>query len=117
MTADLAMVVGAATYKDLGATYRNTSVDRSALDRIMELVGGVKVSAHVPGPSTNRQDVCIRRGMSMTATAPVWEGVTIIPDEITKAANGQIVITAIMLHAVKVLRTGAGLIRQGTDHS
>ena len=31
MTSDLSMVVGAATYKDLGATYRNTSVDRSAL--------------------------------------------------------------------------------------
>ena len=33
---DLAMVVGAATLKDLGQTYRNTSVDRSALDRLME---------------------------------------------------------------------------------
>ena len=48
MTSDLAMVVGAATYKDLGQTYRNTSVDRSALDRIMELTRGVMVSAHVP---------------------------------------------------------------------
>ena len=64
MTSDLAMVVGAATYKDLGQTYRNTSVDRSALDRIMELVSGVRVSAHVPAPSTNRQNVVIRRGMS-----------------------------------------------------
>ena len=117
MAGDLAMVVGTATYKDLGATYRNTSVDRSALDRLMELTGGVRVSAHVPTPQSNRQDVIIRRGMSMTAVAPVWEGVTIIPDEITKAVSGQIVITAVMLYAMKVLRTGAGLIRQGTDHS
>ena len=117
MTSDLAMVVGAATYKDLGATYRNTSVDRSALDRIMELVSGVRVSAHVPVPATNRQNVVIRRGMSMTCVAPMWEGVTIIPDEITKAANGQIVITAVMLYAIKVLRTAAGLVKQGTDHS
>ena len=71
MTSDLAMVVGAATYKDLGQTYRNTSVDRSALDRIMELVSGVRVSAHVPAPSTNRQNVVIRRGMSATAVAPI----------------------------------------------
>ena len=61
MTADLALVVGAATYKDLGQTYRNTSVDRSALDRIMELVSGVRVSAHVPIPASNRQNVIIRR--------------------------------------------------------
>ena len=32
----LALVVGAATLKDLGSTYRNASVDRSALDRLME---------------------------------------------------------------------------------
>ena len=117
MTSDLAMVVGAATYKDVGQTYRNTSVDRSALDRIMELVSGVRVSAHVPIPATNRQNVVIRRGMSETAVAPVWEGITLIPDEVTKAAHGQVVITAIMLFAMKVLRKNAGLVKQGTDHS
>ena len=117
MTSDLAMVVGTATYKDVGQTYRNTSVDRSALDRIMELVSGVRVSAHVPVPDTNRQNVVIRRGMSETAVAPVWEGITLIPDEITKAAHGQIVITAIMLFAMKVLRKNGGLVKQGTDHS
>ena len=117
MPNDLALVVGAATLKDLGSTYRNTSVDRSALDRLMELTSGVRVSAHVPGPSSNRQDVVIRRGMSMTAVAPVWEGVTIIPDEVTKAKSGEIVITGVMLYAMKVLRTGAGLVKQGTDHS
>ena len=60
---------------------RNTSVDRSALDRIMELVSGVRVSAHVPVPGTNRQNVVIRRGMSTSVVAPIWEGITIIPDE------------------------------------
>ena len=117
MPSDLALVVGAATLKDMGATYRNTSVDRSALDRVMELTSGVRVSAHVPAPATNRQDVVIRRGMSATAVAPVWEGISIIPDEVTKAGTGQIVITAVMLYAMKVLRTGAGLVKQGTDHS
>ena len=117
MAKDLAMVVGVATLKDLGSTYRNNSVDRSALDRLMELVNGVRVSAHVPGSASNRQDVVIRRGMSTTAVAPVWEGITIIPDEVTKAKAGQIVITAVMLYAMKVLRTGAGLVKQGTDHS
>ena len=89
----------------------------AALDRLMELTSGVRVSAHVPAPTSNRQNVVIKRGMSMTAVAPVWEGITIIPDEVTKAGTGQIVITAVMLYAMKVLRTGAGLVKQGTDHS
>ena len=46
----------------------------------------------------------VRRGMAMDMVAPIWEGVEILPDEITLAATGQIKITAIMLHAVKVLR-------------
>ena len=118
MASDLMMVVGTGTYQDMGSTYRNNSVDRSALDRVMELTSGVRVSAHVPVvDANNRQNVVIRRGMSMTAVAPTWEGVTLIPDEITKAAEGQIVITAVMLFAVKVLRTGAGLVKQQTDHS
>ena len=36
---------------------------------------------------------------------PIWEGVSLIPDEITKAGTGQVVVTAIMLYAFKVLRT------------
>ena len=118
MPKDLAMVVGAATLKDLGSTYRNTSVDRSALDRLLELTSGVRVSSHVPAAdASHRQNAVIRRGMSATAVAPVWEGVSIIPDEVTKAKAGQIVVTAVMLFAMKVLRTGAGLVKQGTDHS
>ena len=117
MPSDLSMVIGAATLKDMGATYRNTSVDRSVLDRMMELVSGVRVSAHVPGPATNRQNVVIKRGGSTSVVAPIWEGVTVIPDEVTKAANGQIVITAVMLFAMKVLRTDGGLVKQQVDHS
>ena len=118
MASDLRIVCGSGTFADLGSTYRNNSVDRSALDRLMELTGGVMVSAHVPAvDSNNRQDAVIMRGMSMTAVAPMWEGVTIIPDEVTKVANGQIVITAVMLYAVKILRTAAGLVKQGTQHS
>ena len=41
---------------------------------------------------------------SMTAVAPVWEGITIIPDEVTLAKKGQLVITAVMLYAMKVFK-------------
>ena len=101
---DVKMVMGSSVYAKAGATYRNASVDRTVLDRMMDITGGVKVSAHVPAAASNRQNVVIKRGSAMSMTAPVWSGVTIVPDEITKVANGQIVITAIMLYAVKLLR-------------
>ena len=101
---DVKMVMGSAVYSDAGATYRNTSVDRTVLDRIMDITGGVRVSAHVPAAASHKQNVVIKRGSAMSMVAPVWEGVTLVPDEITKVANGQIVITAVMLYAVKVLR-------------
>ena len=103
-SADIRMVAGNSVYADAGATYRNTNVDRSVLDRIMEVTGGVRVSSHVPAPVSNRQNVVIKLGISTGAVAPIWDGVTLIDDQITKSKQGQIVITAVMLHAVKVVR-------------
>ena len=84
-----------------------------------QAAGGVRVrvSAHVPAVSNaNKQNAVVRLGMRRDMVAPVWEGVTLIPDEITKAANGQIVVTAVMLHAVKILRAG-GFWKQETQHA
>ena len=58
----------------------------------------------------------IRLGSRRDMVAPIWEGVTLIPDEITKAASGQIVITAVMLHAVRILRA-EGFFKQQTQHA
>ena len=58
----------------------------------------------------------IRLGARRDMVAPVWEGVTLIPDEVTKAANGQIVVTAVMLYSVKLLRA-AGFYKQQTQHA
>ena len=79
-TGDLKVLMGASVYNDAGQTYRNTSVDRTALDRLMELVSGVRVSAHVPAPSNaHKQNAVVRRGNNRDMVAPVWEGITLIP--------------------------------------
>ena len=104
VSGDVKMVMGSDVYGDAGKTYRNDSVDRTVLDRLMDITGGVKVSAHVPAIASNRQNVVIKRGMAMSMVAPIWEGISIVPDEITKVAAGQVVITAIMLFANKLLR-------------
>ena len=61
--------------------------------------------AHVPAVDAKDQSLVVRKGQAMDAVAPIWEGITIIPDEVTKAKTGEIVLTAVMLHAVKVLRS------------
>ena len=114
--ADLRIVAGAATYADMAGQYRANSADDSALDSLMRVTGGVRVSAHVPAVNANKQNAVVRRGMRRDMVAPIWEGVTLIPDEVTKAKTGQIVITAVMLHSVKILRAG-GFAKIETQHA
>ena len=112
---EIRAVVGSATYAHAATIYRANNSDDSALDVMMMKSGGVKVSSHVPAlDSNNRQNAIIRLGMRRDYVAPVWEGITLIPDEVTKAASGEVVITAILLYAAKVLRVG-GFYKQGTQ--
>ena len=114
---DLRIVMGAATYGHAAGVFRSANAgDRAALEDLMQVTSGVKVSAHVPAVANNKQNAVIRLGVRRDMVAPVWEGVTLIPDEITKAANGQIVVTAVMLHAVKILRA-EGFYKQQTQHA
>ena len=109
---DIKIVMGSDTYAHASGVFRSDNAgDRAALEDLMGVTGGVKVSAHVPDPASSRQNAVIRLGSRRDMVAPIWEGITLIPDEITKAANGQIVVTAVMLHAVKLLRA-AGFWKQ-----
>ena len=115
--ADLRVLVGAGTYAHMGGVYRSNESDMNALDRLLAITGGIRVSAHVPAVSnTHKQNAVVRRGMRRDMVAPIWEGVALIPDEVTKAKSGEIVVTAVMLHAVKILRT-AGFFKQQSQHA
>ena len=115
-TGDLRIVMGSATYANCGGAYRHANADDIALERLVSITGGVKVSAHVPAAASNKQNAVIRLGMRRDMVAPIWEGITLIPDEVTKAARGQIVVTAVMLYATKILRA-AGFYKQQTQHA
>ena len=104
---DIRVLMGSATYGHASGRFRSDNAgDRAALEDLAAVTGGVRVSAHVPGVSANKQNALVRLGMRRDAVAPIWEGVTLIPDEITKAKSGEIVITAVMLYAFKILRAG-----------
>ena len=104
---DVRIVMGTATYSDAGIKYTGSSgnVDAySALDKLSDMSAGVRVSAHVPAPASGKQNALIRRGMRRDAVCPIWEGVTLIPDEVTRAASGEIVLTTVLLFAFQILR-------------
>ena len=102
---DLRIVMGSATYGHAAGVFRSTNAgDRAALEDLMAVTGGVKVSAHVPAVASNKQNSVIRLGSRRDAVAAIWEGISLIPDSVTLADKGQIKITAVMLHAIKILR-------------
>ena len=113
--ADIRVVMGSDTFGN-AATKLPTNGEENALARIRNDSGGVRVSANVPAAANSKQNAVVRLGTRADMVAPVWGSVTLIPDEITKAANGQIILTAVLLHAVKILRKG-GFYKQETNHS
>ena len=103
--ADLRIVMGASSYGHCAAAFRSANAgDRAALEDLMQVTGGVKVSSHVPIVASKKQECVIRLGSRRDMVSPVWQGVTLIPDEVTKADKGRIVVTAVLLYAVKILR-------------
>ena len=105
---DVRLVLGRHAYNHAATVYRANNADDSGIDSLMRVSGGVRISRHVPDPAANDQGLVVSKAPDMrNAVAPIWEGVTLIPDELTKASTGEIVVTAVMLHAVKILRAAA----------
>ena len=115
--ADVRAVVGSGTYAHAGNQYRSNNADYSALDALDRKTGGVRVSAHVPAVASNKQNAVVRLGQHDRAVLQVlWDGVTIVPDEITKVKTGEVAITAILLVATKILRAES-FHKQETQHA
>ena len=110
MTDQVRMVFGSATYSHSESVYRTTSAaggtNESAYETLTRKSGGVRVSSHVPEKTSAHIQgaVTARRINANHAVFPVWRGVTLIPDRITKAKTGQVVLTAVALWNLKVLR-------------
>ena len=112
----LRVLMGASTYGHAGSVYRSGTADFSALDSLMAKTDGVQVSAHVPAVSGNKQNSVIRLGMRRDMVQPMWNGVTLIVDEVTLSGKGEIEVTAVLLLATKIIRA-AGFYKQQTQHA
>ena len=114
---DVRTVMGSATYAHAGGQYRSNNADYSALDALDAKTGGVRVSAHVPAANGNKQNTLVRLGQHDRAVIQVmWDGISLIPDEVTKVKTGEVAITAILLAATKILRA-ASFHKQETQHA
>ena len=114
---DVRLLVGSKTLENMSGLYRGNSADDSAVDSLRRVTGGVKVSPHIAMADGNKkQDVIVRRGMRPDAVAAIWDGVTLIPDSITKAGAGTVILTAVGLASFKVTRTD-GFARIQSQHA
>lgn len=89
------------------AVRSGNAADVTAYDLLMRLSGGVRVSAHMPATASNDAQLIVRKGTIPAAVTPLWAGVELIRDEVTRAQQGEIVLTAVLLYNYETLRTAA----------
>ena len=114
---DVRMIVGQGTFAHASAAYKGNNSDESGVERLQEKSGGLMVSAHVPDVSGNKQNALIRLGMERGgAVQPMWQGVSLVVDEFSRAAFGEIVVHAILLANFAITRK-AQWHKQQTQHA
>ena len=114
---DVRMIVGQGTFTHASSAYKGNNSDESGVERLQEKSGGLMVSAHVPSVASNKQNALIRLGSERgAAIQPMWEGVSIVVDEFTRSAFGEIVVHAILLSNFAVTRK-AQFHKQQTQHA
>lgn len=99
------ILLGQTTYGLLANAYRGTGTNETALKRLREDTGGVRVNSNMPAVASKKQKAIFRLGSRMDCVSPIWEGIEIVDDRVTQAKAGQRILTAYMLYAVDTLRS------------
>lgn len=90
------MLIGTATLAKLASTFQTGTAD-SAATFLQREGGGLRVSAKVPAVASHKQGAIAIRGTRDDFVAPVWQGVTLIRDEVSDATKGHVHVTALSL--------------------
>ena len=105
--ADVRILVGQSAFNHASGLYKSTESDETAVERLSARSGGLMVSPHVPSVSSKRQNTLMRLGMERgAAIQPLWQGVSLIVDEFTRATQGEIVVHAVLLANFAITRSG-----------
>ena len=114
---DVRAIVGQGTFAHASGTYKGNNSDESAVERLGSQSGGLRVSPHVPAVASNKQNSLIRLGMERgAAVQPMWQGVSIVVDEVSRLDHGELIIHAILLANFAITRT-AQWRKQQTQHA
>ncbi len=105
---DLNTLLGPATYRLGARAYRGASDAETVIEKLMRTTGGVMTSGLVAAPDAdNQQAVTARGGATANGYAQrLWGGIEVIRDPYTKAADGQLVATLVLMQASKLVRAG-----------
>ena len=114
---DVRAIVGQGTFAHASGTYKGNNSDESAVERLGSRSGGLRVSPHVPAVAANKQNSLIRLGMERgAAVQPMWNGASLIVDEISRAAFGELIIHVVLLANFAITRK-AQWRKQQTQHA
>ncbi len=94
---DIRCLIGTETFASFASLFQANTAD-NALTYAQRETGGLRVSSKIAAKAGKKQTGLITRGQRGTeVVAPVWEGVTLIRDELSDAAKGWIHVTAVSL--------------------
>ena len=114
---DVRVIVGQGTFTHAAGTFKGNNSDESGVERLGARAGGLRVSAHVPAVASNKQNALVRLGMAAGgAVQPLWEGITILSDPYSRSAQGEVIVSAIMLSNFQITRA-AQWHKQQTQHA
>ena len=113
--ADLRAVMSVQAYAYLASLFRADNTELTGLDWMMAKFASVQASGRIAQAAQTNQDgarspVFVRRArpVGRVAVTPVWQGVTLIRDEISGASAGTVKVTADMLvGGIAFLRSAA----------
>ena len=101
---EIRAVVSPGLYGYADGVFRSDESEDTGLNAAERMGGGFRVSAHVP-VKANKNEIAIRhRGSARAAVAPIWQGLKLITDEITRANRGQIRLTVLALFGFRIIR-------------
>ena len=115
MEDEIRLLAGSPTLSHMSGKYRGNNADDSAVDSLRRISGGLKVSPHIAGVASHKQDVIVRKGTLADAAIGLWRGMSLIDDPFSKSSKGEHMLTGVLLAAFKITRT-SGFARVQVQH-
>ena len=114
---DIRMILGAPTFAHASAAFKGNNSDESGVERLQEKSGGADGFRACSRRFRQQTNALIRLGMERgAAVQAVWQGASLIVDEFSRAAHGEIIVHAVLLANFAITRA-AQFSKRETQHA